>query len=203
MRIQIPCLIALLTAGLQAQAPRVTAPPEALLARVEAKHRAAVRAFYRKSVDIQGLPVLASGNVSDEALLRTHELVSHVLAGRPDVIRAMAEFGTRLLIIGRDEVYTDLPEYRDTPDPAFWNERVRGTGGDDRIAGGAAQAFGPLFALQHAKREFRRKGVLGLFGRQGGVGRHDCRHSRSFSRLRRSQVRIVFSGTSKRAASSV
>lgn len=131
MRIQIPCLVALLATGLQAQAPRVTAPSEALLAQVEAKNQAAVRAFYRKSLDIQGLPVLASGKVADDALLRTFELVSHVLAGRLDVIRAMAEFGTRLLIIGKDEVYTDLPEYRDTPDPAFWNERVRGTGGDD------------------------------------------------------------------------
>ncbi len=131
MRIHIPCLVTLLAAGLHAQAPRVTAPSEALLARVEAKNREAVRAFYRKTLDIQGLPVFASGAVADDALLRTHELVSHVLAGRPDVIRAMADFGTRLLIIGRDEVYTDLPEYRDTPDPAFWNERVRGTGGED------------------------------------------------------------------------
>ncbi len=131
MRNQVPCLVALLAASLQAQTPQVTAPSEALLARVEAKNQAAVRAFYHKTLDIQGLPVLASGKVADEALLRTFELVSHVLAGRPDVIKAMAEFGTRLLIIGRDEVYTDLPEYRDTPDPAFWNERVRGTGGDD------------------------------------------------------------------------
>jgi hypothetical protein len=109
----------------------VAAPSEALLARVEARNRDAVRAFNTKTVDIQGLPVLAAPSVADEALLRTRDIVSHVLAGRPDVVKAMADFGTRLLIIGKDQVYTDLPEYRDTPNPAFWNERVRGTGGDD------------------------------------------------------------------------
>lgn len=116
---------------IQAQAPPITAPSEALLARVDAKDREAVRAFYQKTVTIQGLPVLAAGTVADEALLRTHEIVSHILAGRPDIIQTMVKVGTRLLIIGKDQVYTDLPEYRATPDPQFWNERVRGTGGDD------------------------------------------------------------------------
>src|SRR5574344_1942207 len=121
MEARIPALVLLLAAGLSAEPPRVAPPSEALLARVEAKHREAVRAFYRKSVDIQGVPVLASAAVEDAALLRAHELVSRVLEGRPDVLKAMAAFGTRLLIIGKDEVYTELPEYRDTPDPAFWN----------------------------------------------------------------------------------
>jgi hypothetical protein len=114
-----------------ASTPVVTRPSEALIQRVEAKNRDAVKAFYAKTVDVQGLPVLAAACVSDEALLRTHEIVSHVLAGRPDIIKSMATFGTRLLVIGKDQLYTELPEYRDTPDPAFWNERVRGTGGDD------------------------------------------------------------------------
>ena len=34
-----------------------------------------------------------------------------------------------LIIIGKDQVYTDMPEYRNHPDPAYQNERVRGTGG--------------------------------------------------------------------------
>jgi hypothetical protein len=34
-----------------------------------------------------------------------------------------------LIIIGKDQVYTDMPEYRNNPDPVFQNERVRGTGG--------------------------------------------------------------------------
>ena len=52
-----------------------------------------------------------------------------MLAGRPDVLEAMAKNGTRLIIIGKDQVYTDMPEYRNHPNPAYQNERVRGTGG--------------------------------------------------------------------------
>jgi hypothetical protein len=52
-----------------------------------------------------------------------------MLAGRPDVLGAMRKRGTRLIIIGKDQVYTDMPEYRNHPNPAFQNERVRGTGG--------------------------------------------------------------------------
>src|SRR5207249_12145287 len=52
-----------------------------------------------------------------------------MLAGRPDVLEAMVKNGTRLIIIGKDQVYTDMPEYRNTRDPEYQNERVRGTGG--------------------------------------------------------------------------
>ena len=48
---------------------------------------------------------------------------------RPDVLDAMVKRGMYLIIIGKDQVYTDMPEYRNTPDPAYMNERVRGTGG--------------------------------------------------------------------------
>jgi hypothetical protein len=74
---------------------------------------------------------MASAAVDDAALLRTHELVTHLLAGRPDVLEAMARRGTRLIIIGKDQVYTDMPEYRRVSNPDFMNERVRGTGGFD------------------------------------------------------------------------
>ena len=59
---------------------------------------------------------MASGEVADEALLRTHYIVTHMLAGRPDILEAMAKAGTRLIIIGKDQVYTDMPEYRNQPE---------------------------------------------------------------------------------------
>src|SRR5438046_10238898 len=34
-----------------------------------------------------------------------------------------------LINIGKDQVYTDMPEYRNHPNPAYQNDRVRGTGG--------------------------------------------------------------------------
>ena len=38
-----------------------------------------------------GVPVLASADVADEALQRTHDIVTHLLAGRPDILEAMAK----------------------------------------------------------------------------------------------------------------
>src|SRR5262249_39087859 len=49
----------------------------------------------------------------------------------PDILEAMSKHGTRLIIIGKDQVYTDMPEYRNSRNAKFMNERVRGTGGLD------------------------------------------------------------------------
>jgi hypothetical protein len=107
----------------------VAVPPDALFERFRAADREPGRKFYKKYLDAGGIPVLASAEVADEALCRTRYLVTHLLAGRPDILHAMVEHGTRLIIIGKDQVYTDMPEYRNHPNPAFQNERVRGTGG--------------------------------------------------------------------------
>jgi len=114
-----------------ADTPPVTPPPESFFAKVRDRDREAARAFYKKYVDVKGVPVVAAAGVADDALRRTYDLVTHLLAGRPDVLRAMAEHGTRLIIIGKDQVYTDMPEYRNSWNAAYMNERVRGTGGLD------------------------------------------------------------------------
>ena len=51
----------------------------------------AARAFYAKYVDVNGMPVVAAGVVDDEALIRTHSIVRHMLAGRPDISQAMID----------------------------------------------------------------------------------------------------------------
>jgi hypothetical protein len=107
----------------------VTTPPESVFARFRESDREPARRFYSKFLEVKGIPVMASADVADAALARTAEIVGHLLAGRPDVIEAMAKRGTRLIIIGKDQVYTDMPEYRNSPNPAYLNERVRGTGG--------------------------------------------------------------------------
>jgi hypothetical protein len=109
----------------------VTAPPESFFEKVRDRDRDAARAFYKKYLDVKGLSVVASAEVAEEALRRTHFLVTHLLAGRPDVLEAMVKNGTRLIIIGKDQVYTDMPEYRNNRNAAYLNERVRGTGGFD------------------------------------------------------------------------
>jgi hypothetical protein len=141
-------------------APPVTAPPESFFKmieerisdprrfgrgrREEAEHAdeekpsaeksaaalAIYRDFYKKYLDVKGLPVAAHADVADLALQRTYEIVTHMLAGRPDILAAMVSNHTYLIIIGKNQVYTDMPEYRNHPNPTFQNERVRGTGGN-------------------------------------------------------------------------
>ena len=75
------------------------------------------------------MPVVACGEVAELALQRAYDIVAHMLAGRPDLLEAMVKNRMYLIVIGKDQVYTDMPEYRNHPDPAYQNERVRGTGG--------------------------------------------------------------------------
>lgn len=110
-------------------APPVTPPPESFFEIVSERDRDAARAFYKKYIDVKGMPVVAAGEVADKALERTYDIVTHMLAGRPDIIEAMVKNKMYLIIIGKDQVYTDMPEYRRSPNPEYQNERVRGTGG--------------------------------------------------------------------------
>jgi hypothetical protein len=82
------------------------APPESFFETVRERDRQAACEFYVKFVDVQGLSVVAGTSVADEALRRSHDLVTHLLAGRPDILQAMVQNGTRLIIIGKDQVYT-------------------------------------------------------------------------------------------------
>jgi alpha-glucosidase len=108
---------------------RVIAPPDSFFELVRERDRDLARKFYKKYLAAQGMPIVAAEVVDDRALVRTQEIVTRMLAGRPDVVRAMAESGMYLIIIGKNQVYTDMPEYRNHPNPAYQNERVRGTGG--------------------------------------------------------------------------
>ena len=124
----VVCVLLALAVG-RADAQAVISPPESFFSLVRERDREAARAFYKKYIDVGGMPVVAAEEVADQALQRTHEIVTHMLAGRPDIVQAMAANGMYLIIIGKDQVYTDMPEYRKHPNPAFQNERVRGTGG--------------------------------------------------------------------------
>ncbi|MCI0538153.1 MAG: hypothetical protein L0Z50_23350, partial [Verrucomicrobiales bacterium] len=111
------------------QVPPVTAPPESFFEIVRESDRDVAHQFYKKYINVKGMPVVAADEVADLALRRTYEIVTHLLAGRPDVLEAMVKNGMYLIVIGKDQVYTDMPEYRHDPNPAYQNERVRGTGG--------------------------------------------------------------------------
>jgi hypothetical protein len=114
---------------LATDAPAVSKPPDSFFQFVSERDREPAREFYQKYIDVEGMPVAASATVADEALQRTHWLVTHLLAGRPDVLQAMVSNRMYLIVIGKDQVYTDMPEYAHAPNPEYLNERVRGTGG--------------------------------------------------------------------------
>ena len=110
-------------------APAVTPPPDSFFEMVREGDRDAARAFYKKFIDMKGMPAVAADVVADAALQRTHQIVTRMLAGRPDVVEALVKNKMYLIVMGREQVYTDMPEYRNHPNPAYQNERVRGTGG--------------------------------------------------------------------------
>jgi len=112
-----------------AQPTWVEKPPGAFFQMVAERDRDVARRFYAKCIDVNGMPAVAHADVADEALVRVHEVVTHMLAGRPDVTAALVANKMYLIVIGRDQVYTDMPEYRNSRNPEYQNERVRGTGG--------------------------------------------------------------------------
>jgi alpha-glucosidase len=125
----IPAAAVAAQSGPRPSAPAVTKVPDSFYAFLREQDRDVARRFYGKHIDVKGMPVVASGVVDDAALQRTYTIVTRMLAGRPDVLQAMVKNRMYLIIIGKDQVYTDMPEYRNHPNPTYQNERVRGTGG--------------------------------------------------------------------------
>ena len=86
-------------------------------------------AFYKKYLDADGYPIVASGKVNDYALKEAAYLVNLMLAKRPDVRAVMIKSGSRLCIIAHDEFTTNLPEWAWMKPKDFWDARARGMGG--------------------------------------------------------------------------
>ena len=57
--------------------PRVGTPPDAFFQKVRERDREAARQFYKKYIEVNGLPVAASAEVADQALERTSYIVTH------------------------------------------------------------------------------------------------------------------------------
>ena len=102
-----------------ARASRVKAPPAELKA----------PAFYKKYLDADGYPIVASEKVNDYAIEEAAYLVNLMLAKRADVRAAMVKSGSRLCIMASSEFTTDLPEWAGMTPKDFWDARARGMGG--------------------------------------------------------------------------
>ena len=92
-----------------------------------------IPSFYQKYIETEGLYVTSSGKVSDEALLKACDIISLMLAKRPDVKAHMVKKGCHVMVIGKDEETCDLPEFAHIcnceDSIKYWNWRARGFGG--------------------------------------------------------------------------
>lgn len=109
--------------------------------------------FYEKYCDAMGIPVIASGVVSDMALLIARDIIIHMLSERPELKLQLIRDGQKVGIIGANQQMADIPEYRNLKKPElgdrrlteaeirnydkirqmtdaeYWNQRARGLGG--------------------------------------------------------------------------
>lgn len=87
--------------------------------------------FYKKHLDAGGIPVIGSDKVQDAALVEAKSIIVRMTSKRPDIVKAMIEHKTRIAIMAKTEVTTDIPEHADlnTAFPSTdWNKRCRGVG---------------------------------------------------------------------------
>ncbi|MBN8665964.1 MAG: hypothetical protein J0M30_00585 [Chitinophagales bacterium] len=99
----------------------VTTPPASL----------GLNAFYQKYLDADGIPVVSSNQVNDQALLRAREIVKYMLQAIPAEKAKMIQNKLRVGIIGINERPTQMPEYSDlylAYPGTDWDNRARAYG---------------------------------------------------------------------------
>mgnify|MGYP002624991575 CR=1 FL=1 len=89
--------------------------------------------WYKKYVDVNGIPLCSSWRAPDSALVAAHNTLWAMTSMlSPEVMDALRSAGTRVTLMGRYEGTTDVPEHRylinDTT--LNWDLRARGLGGD-------------------------------------------------------------------------
>ncbi len=161
------CVVCTFAAQLQPLAAQARPRPDAILATYPGtgviKLPDSVRAkfnldttFYAKYASADGIPVIASAKVPDEALLVARDIMKHMLSKRPDLRADIIQREGRVGVMAVTEMTTDIPEQRDWKKPAiddrrltdgerarynepggigsqtdqqYWNRRARGMGG--------------------------------------------------------------------------
>ena len=94
------------------------------------------KGFFSKLLDYHGIPIKAHAVVSNAALYAAYGRLSTLLSNQPMALSNLVAAGAELHIIGRDQVTTDLPEWRhDKGKPLeeyhglTRDQRTRGMGG--------------------------------------------------------------------------
>lgn len=94
----------------------------------DSPHREALlkNRFYVKLIDVAGIPLVASYDVRDAALLETALILVKMASKNPFLLDHLRDENIHFAVIGKDEKITDLPSY-DSLDPASW-DYARGVG---------------------------------------------------------------------------
>ena len=92
--------------------------------------------FFSKELVYQGIPIKVHAVVSDAAMFAAAEQIARMLANLPTIAPKLVAAKVEIHIIGKDQVTTDLPEWRKDkgkPLPEYngltRDERTRGMGG--------------------------------------------------------------------------
>ena len=89
--------------------------------------------FYKKYVDVNGIPLISSWRVPDSAFVAAHRTLYAMTSMLPEaVLDSMVGRGTRVAIMARYEGTTDIPEHHHLVNDTTlnWDLRARGLGGD-------------------------------------------------------------------------
>ena len=92
----------------------VTTPPDSL----------GLNPFYKKYVDVNGLPLISSWRVPDSAFVAAHRTLYAMTSMLPEaVLDSMVARGTRVAIMARYEGTTDIPEHHRVQRKTSWPTR--------------------------------------------------------------------------------
>jgi hypothetical protein len=91
--------------------------------------------FFSKELLFRGIPIKAHEVVTEEALYAAYARIALELTNQPVVISNLVAAGVELHIIGRNQVTTDLPEWRHDKGKPIYEPTYNGKTRDERTRG--------------------------------------------------------------------
>jgi hypothetical protein len=84
--------------------------------------------FYKKHIELRGLPIVSSEKVPAAALVRARAIVRRMTSKRPELLAELVKRKVRVAILAKTELTTDLPEHATLTPKDYWDKRARGLG---------------------------------------------------------------------------
>jgi hypothetical protein len=84
--------------------------------------------FYKKHVELRGLPIVSSAKVPDGALIKARAVIREMVSKRPEIVAELVKQKVRVAIMAKTELTTDIPEHATLTPKDYWDKRARGLG---------------------------------------------------------------------------